>query len=590
MIPINYFCTIKDFQNYFLVNDSLEIQPKEAFQIQDIRPLTQIKKSDAEVQEPKAENALKDVLRLLNKLVIPLGKAFSIFTNPSQDITYRIKNDFFVVFPEGATISVKKAAHIFARSSELFQLMISSSRLTLKLEPEQNITFIGLKESFTKGKSSFEDYLFPILNEAIVSGYKLSLNSANDLSLQCVRGLFESPTEEQGITLINDRGIEFSFAEDSIYNYTEDGFIQRMAANPLLNVPPKEKLIIRGDFSNLLIDYENEINNTITEYKDDFGRVRFVLDQLFLPFGKSIKLSPSKGFNSVSLSFEYRNDRIELSSERGFLFELIEGKKPLYIDLRALGERLHDHSLTDFTIQPNQEVVFYEIDPKEKVEIEKLLIDCKNLLKVLNNFFVRRLVIGFSWHIYTVGEIGNEINIKVKELSNHFYLCISNNKHPIHLSLCRPTNGATFALSIVQNCPNEKALRDALLERDTNGLLNLLFKSIYYCCCEFRYTHENLPQFFKEETLKEITKALEDKEFTEHLEKIMSNEDLYDKVKAIHEAQPEEFDQLDEEGLDESIVFIISKVKKIAYLELQNSQYLMHAIKGLLEFMEGPGL
>ncbi len=559
------FPNMRAFQDYFIHQESLVIPPEHHLRIQEMQGVSHICKGSLEVAEPIYGDAAVSLMFQLTKFITPLGKVISLKL-PAQEVTYDIKDDLEAVFPRGVVITAQKAVKIYARASEFFQLMVISSRMTFTLDADQELYFIGLKEEACKGDNQVENWerllaadplsgfeRRTLLKKVVCNGGTIPIMNTVQNSL-CIRG--------------NDaeRVVEFSFSEDSDYSYHEGYFIDRMLLQSRIKVPPGQVLKIHGE----------ALRHAGVLLKNEFSEASpcsFALGQLFLPFGKNVAISQSR--------FNYMDDTIEIFSDTGFTLELID-KGQRFIDLRLLGRRMIENRCTHITIPANQQAFFYGITPAEREEILGWCASC-DAQKVKDGFIafiLSRLPPGFSWNLcYT----DNLYTALLKDPAKN-WLCISST-NKIVLSLVRPENASIFALSIVQS--DGEALARDLVAYEVPAIMSFLFKSIFYFCCDsFRYFHnKSIPNYFKDETCLEIENTIKDAIFNQHFDRVVQDKALLERLHSFMRATPEEFDQMPQDQ-DESITYILNKIKAIASLELQGSDYLKLALPQAVKYLE----
>ncbi len=309
------FSNIESFQNYFRKNDSLQIQPRQSLCIRDVHDLTDIQKSEIECDEPEVEKKVYPFW-FLNKCIMPLGKVLSMQA-PEQTFDCKVSVEYALYSPSGVTIVAKKAAHLFVRLSELFQLMVRTNVMSLKLESDQEFSMIGFKEEISS-QQSVQDNLKNIFSANAIPGFRLSLDLGGHLSVSYGKSYFGSDALQNSMAISKHNGLTFSFSESDRYAYGVYSFIDRLLIRPELELPAGQDLTVEGDFSEIWAAYNSEFKD-----QANLNPLAFALDQLFLPFGKNVQVPG--GF-----SYSYTNHLITISSDQKLNLKLIEGVRCLF--------------------------------------------------------------------------------------------------------------------------------------------------------------------------------------------------------------------------------------------------------------------
>jgi hypothetical protein len=305
----------------------------------------------------------------------------------------------------------------------------------------------------------------------------------------------------------------------------------------------------------------------------------FALSQMVLPLCKTVKFEWGEG----EKKFEINDTCLEISAAHPFTIKLDDGEH-IIADLNILGEELVSEHRLNFFLKPSQTLVIYDVNIEE---IKSWI--CSNDIAVvkpgISKFFSKYNPVGFIWNMTWNDQLSYE-HSKPNEEGNCLLFLSSSSQKGIQLSLERPSAGR-FILNLLNS--SHQKLKEGLLESDPNVFLFLVFKALFYHACDdFRNYHSDeffIP--FKDETLAEISKLInEDADFEDALIEVVNGNELQE-LNKILSSSPEEFDKLNLDTLSKSLKEIVGKLRKLAYQELQGtSAFVTECIKQVITYLD----
>ena len=393
---------------------------------------------------------------------------------------------------------------------------------------------------------------------------------AEELSIGVDATLSVGGSDNQACYLISSNtGIKIDISP--IYSFKNiDTFKGRLLMGEII-IPPNQVLTIEDPMiDDFLCEYEKFFDEIVSE-------TQFILCKMFLLEGKTVEIvDGGKGWDR---SFNFMSEKatsIEISSPEGLTLRLQEGV--IYADINDLGSLLVRRNLEHFRLAPNQKLVIYNIPEEEIISLIKARGE-ETIDKLMSIFF-ERSPLGFGWSIHSEPP-PFELNLRDVALrgtsDKTLYAFEIRSEKALFFSLIR-ASGEGFILNLLRDSP--KSLLQSLEERDDKAFTLVLFKTLYYFCCQdFRYyKREQLPTYFKDTTCAEIISIVKNEDFSMAIRLLNTNEQASFQMKTILEGTPEEFSQLKIDELPFELQILMKKLLELTYREMQGSQFITECL------------
>lgn len=536
------FSSIPEVHRYFQEHDELTVPANQPLEISDVSILTNREGNIFDAEEVWPEVVAKKIVYFFNKLFAPMAKAATC-AFPDGEVEYHIRDAFSLKHSKGFTVSVK-SERIYTYLSDLLEGMVAASIQKVVFSPGQHLTILGVtkKES---ALDSIESSIQRVFGWRVPAGFTTSIKFAGEVSVSNGTTIYADPKPQRSFSISSAEGWEISLKEKQNFTYSAFGLRQRFKTKPELTVPKGAVLRIEDDQLSLWQDQFSQL-----VFNDPYPI--FALNQIFLPLGKEIRCV-------ASLDAKWGINWLEITSEETFTLTIAHSSIAAHI--HTLGQSLIDDRRSYLPLQPNQSLILYGMT-KEEFEQTKQHFSADQLEMGLSSLLIKHLPLGFFWDFWP-----KNLKVSVFSSGKGYGIKLVSSK-PWNLSLER-VDGETLILNILNHASPE--LHAQLLEYDTKAIKFLIFRALFYYCCEdFRFFRsKELPPFLKPATQKKIEALIEDEDFSDRITQLSQKE--RSDLRQILQYTPEKFDQLDIDKLSEKLKKILKPVLVLVYNEMQGT-------------------
>jgi hypothetical protein len=565
------FSSIQAFQAYFRDHDELVVPGNQPLEIKNISILTKQEDDPLEAKEILPEELSQLIIYLLRKMVVPLAKTVDIkFDGIERNLGFNIHEHFSLTPSVGMTIKTQKDP-LYVRLTDLFKLMIAFSIPKVEFAPHQKLILLGITEAECALETTVGAAISNILEPRIPAGHETSIKfegPGNNCQVSNGWATYGSSIPQRTFTVQSSHGWALTLCESKNFLFSTDGFRRRMKIKGQWKIPPNQILRIEdGLFARLQDEYPR------AQFAGrDFGE--FALNQILLPLGKTIKFI-EHGTRGHAL--KWSDDFLEISSPDGFTLET--GLGDLCTTLTHLGQFLIENHLSSLVLQPQQRLFIYGLTEIQVKQLDTWIEsqDWKIIEPGLLNFLMPYNPVGFVWEVKWFKDFYKAL-ASSKQYGDNFGLMMQSSEK-LELNLLR-ASGEWLALNLINN--SSPALLQDILDADEKAFIYILFKAIFYHCCDdFRHFRtDELPSFFKKPTQLKLVDLLKNNvDFTESLRLVIKNLEMHQPLAKILGSSPEEFSQLNLEKLPSPLRTIMNAMMKLVYEELQGSPFIAQCVQ-----------
>lgn len=556
------FASIQAFRDYFRLNDELHLQPNQRLEIQDISSLTE------QVFLGEKELFPNDISQLANyvlqKMVLPLAKSIEIQYGAQEGLSCHLDDHFSLSHQNGIQLRAQRGP-IYARLTDLFKTMITSSIPTVEFVPGQQLV-LGLTEAEQDLEATVAN-IPNIIDSKTPEGFKVSIEvegQDSEWQVSSRVGEYAGSVQARVFTIQSSHAWRLTLSEPPNFLFSVERFFSRMQLKDELTVPPNQILRIQGEFFSRLEEEYDEAPFTAPTIG------YFALNQTLLPLGRTVQII-EHGAHGVR--GEWGGDFLELSSESGFTLKA--GFGDLFAKLTHLGQSLISNRISSLRLHPGQQLFIYGLNDTQKEQLSTWVTstDWETIKMGLRGFFMPYNPVGFVWELKHGIELYK--GLAVWDYPNATAFMVRSSQG-LDLALERAPGG-WLVLNLINNSSPE--LLQGILETDPKALLFILFKAIWYYCSDGFSTKEP-PNFFKENTQQNLTALLEgNREFAHALLLVRENQEMRDQLSKILSYSPNEFSQLNFKALPDHLGSILTPIIGLVYQELPGSPFIAQCVK-----------
>lgn len=564
------FQSIQAFQAYFQENDELLLPANQPLEIQNITSLTNQEETPCEANELFPRDITNLALYILNKMVLPLGKTINIVFSEPGDICPDIKENFRLVHSKRMRLKAETGP-ICARLTDLFKFMIASSISQVKFAPHQKLIVLGITESEWPLAPTALANLNKIICPRVPPGFNVgtTINVKGDSSLVS-KGWVTcyDIAKQRSYTIASSNAWTLTLSESTQFTFNVDSFRERMKIKDELKVPPYRLLIIEiANLAALKNDYDNAQFTA-----PSFGQ--FVLNQILLPLGKTVTIMFDQ---RVISDIRCGIDSLQISSSAEFTLKAEFGD--LYANITNLGEILISKHISSLILQPHQRLFIYGLTDTQKRERD-IWIKANNeemLKRGFFNIFTPCNPVGFDWSLR--GD--KNIAISACTAGNHPNgdMFVMGSSERLELKLIR-ADGEALVLNLINR--SSPALLQGILAADHNASIFILFRALFYYCCEdFRHFRtEELPDFFKPTTQTKLIELLKQRpDFIDALQRVGESQEMLEQTSTILGSTPEAFSKLDHDTLPAPLRLMMREIMKLLNEEFPGSRFIAISVQ-----------
>ena len=525
------------------------------------------------------------ILLILNRILLPLAKTISIERFEEGVLACNIEDPFKFSY-SGETVLRAERGTIYTRFADLFQAMIASSTDRVEFAPRQELVIVGQQQLDTVTERSIErlrgldtpsDYepkadvgrlIERLMGLGTPSGFEASYDTQNGLHIILNKEAnFAGYGKQKSITIQAIQGATLSIEERRKYIFSMEDFQERMQVKGELILPPGQTLRIVGvDILELHKEYESI--PYLKEIAGDFSR--FFLNQILLPLGKTLVAD-----TECEAHWHCGADFFTVSSEKSLIFRTGFGQ--LVTTLDRLKRGFINSHLSSIQLRPQQHLIIYGLEEAQRTQLDEWVMsqDGPVIMKGLAQFFWPYNPTGFIWNIKFEGGL-HKGALEVRGQGNVALLLRA--ERLLEIGLQR-ANGSWFVINLLNNSSPE--LMEGIAQSDEKAYIYLLFRAMFYFCCEdFRHFRtDELPLFFKESTRDQLQELLQDDGFTDSMRLVLKDPEIYLRLSHILRMTPAEFGDLDHKLLPIPLKNLLAKIMKLAYEELQGSNFLTECLR-----------
>lgn len=575
------FPSVVQFINYFEQHDELRLLPNQPLEIQDISLINE-EEDIAALDEPRIQlvTRAQSIYFTLSKMLEPLGKGVNVNVGGSCDVECRIDRGVYLKLANATVIKTEAAMYI--QFTNLFRLMVASSISKVTFTPNQRIIILGLQEKETQFDTAVDKILSRAIAPRIPNGFTCNIKTGNgnvDLT-SGVTILSQNTARLPHLSVTSGQGLELSLSENYTFNNIK-WFRRRLALNGTMVIPAGKTLKISDPLIyNLWKKYEDLFKGVVP-------RVMFVFSQMLLPLGKTVGFKSEDREAIIEANFNVKEDCIELRSrDPSCSFTIQTEYGDIVTDLKDLGYHLIHHRLRSVKLRPNQELLIYDVDPKE-LEGWVTSTDYAISKKGIADFLARRNPIGFIWNLKIQDSLSKYHSVSKNEEGKEIHYLKLQSENEMELSLQR-ASGEALILNIINYAP--KTLLKDFMEGDEKAIIFILFKALFYHCCDdYRLFEDKAPLFFKEETQTKIVALMKDEELTEALRKVTVTEEYIEQIDSILTKDHIAFSQLELKNLADPIQKIMRSILNLTYEERQGSPFLTKCLSEVSRQLNNKG-
>lgn len=506
---------LKNFQDFFKRNETIDF------------PLDKLVVRNAAVCIGASPNEVRNepkltASRILNFILNPIGVNGRVASGSID--SYSIDGDF-IVKGKGFKI-VAERTKIVSCVNDIFLGMLASGEVVLQLAPEQEFEIVGLPER----KEKYHDFKSTVR----VPGY----------SVQCITpGRYTFSSTETSYKLVCSNSY-FFILEPSLSFFTIQEFRTILRLMGRIVVPKGlDLLIFDPHMDQLFKEYDKVVS---------FAGMLFYLNYMVIGMGKRVKPSCDEFQIHKVVSASTGTRGLKMSADKEFELSLETG--PLLLNLAELGNQMLNDRCLALSIDPNQEVIFYDLTPSEMAFLKKNLHDFRTFM--LYYLRSRNPISGFGWSTPYLKEIDLTVESTLTLKSETPYEIL------LKPATCYIEG---FITAILIRCSTD--FINQVKECSSSVYLYLLYLAIFYFC---KISQEKRLDsgwhLFKPETHEALHSLLSKGSFLSQL----------NRSERPWMGSPDQFDALE---LDP----FLRELKTIAYLELKNSRFLNESLKNITD-------
>ena len=556
------FPSVQAFQSYVKDHDELVIPAQQPFIVRNLSVL--LDKTLISNGGYKPTEMSQRILLVLNQLTHPVAKIVSFTTGGKVSVDYGLDPDLSLKFSERVKLEAKRE-RIYTWLTDFFHTMVAYGIPSVTFAPKQELTVLGLSEEECTLEQPPENTVLKVFEFNNPPGFNSRITfMKGDFKIANGWGHYAGSSDQRTFTLSAPHGMTISLV-DSFTFFSIRGFRNLLALKGEIKIPANQVLKIKDPLISRLLDLYK------TKFEGAVQPAVFFLSQMVLPLGKTINLSSE----AAEMNLDVDGDQLELKCEKEVSLKVVTGQ--LVTDLKDLGECLIADHRSAITLQPDQVLLIYDLDVKE-LEGWVNSTDITIVKPAVCRFLAKRHPVGFTWSLgfnttlaYHHAVVNNNEEQPLHALKLH-------SPHPITLSLQRAP-GDWLVLNILNSSSPE--VLQALQEGDTNAFIFILFKALfYYCCDDFRHFRtDELPEFFKETTQAQIVNLLkEDASFANAIRLVVQNEELSSQLSTILKSTPDQFMDIDKQTLPGPLKELMIKLLKVTYDELYGSPFISKCV------------